>query len=97
MTDSLNIITANHLRSGLNVYFIQEGADSRWDRDISKASVFPEDDLATAFDRAKRDMADNIVVDCAVIPVDKNHNPLTTREKIRAEGPSTRYGHAVIS
>jgi len=95
MTDSLNIITANHLRSGLNVYFFQEGPDSRWDTDISKASVFPEDDLAEAFDRAKRDMADNIVVDCAVIPVDKNHNPLTTREKIRAEGPSTRYGHAV--
>ncbi len=95
MTDSLNIITANHLRSGLNVYFIQEGADSRWDTDISKASVFQEDDLAAAFDRATRDMADNIVVDCAVIPVDKNHHPLTTREKIRAAGPSTRYGHAV--
>lgn len=97
MTNPLNIITANHLRNGLNVYFILEGADGHWDTDISKATAFGEDDLDAAFDRAKADMADNIVVDCTVIAVDKNHIPLTARERIRAQGPSSKYGHAVNS
>ncbi|NOZ43165.1 MAG: DUF2849 domain-containing protein [Alphaproteobacteria bacterium] len=102
MTNPLNVISANHLRSGLNVYYVQNGADSFWDTDIAKASVYDDDSqtenmLALAFEQAKQDMANNIVIDCTIVPVDRNHIPLTTRERIRASGPSSRYGHAAKS
>jgi len=97
MSSPLNIISANDLRDGLNVYFVQDGAGSRWDRDISRASVYDEDSLTPAFDLAKQDMDNNIVVDCLIVAVDEHHTPLTTREKIRAAGPSTKYGHATDS
>lgn len=94
MAHPLNIISANDLRSGLNVYFVQDGGESRWDTDISRASVYEKEVLAPAFDRAKQDMANNIIVDCLTVAVDGNHVPLTTRERIRGSGPSSPYGHA---
>ncbi len=97
MPHALNIISANDLRDGLNVYFIQNGGNARWDRDISLATIYDEDELSTAFDRAKQDMDNNIVVDCIIVPVDDNHNPVTTRERIRAGGPSVKYGTQVTN
>ncbi len=97
MSTSLNVISANDLRSGLNVYYIQDGGDNRWDIDISKASTFDADSLTSAFDLAKQDMDNNLVVDCVVVPVNEHHGPLTTRERIRSTGPSTKYGHNVNS
>lgn len=94
MTNSLHIISANDLRSGLNVYFIQGENNTRWDTDMTKASVYDDDDsLSAAFDLAKLDMERNVVVECLIVPVDETHAPLTTRERIRAEGPSIKYGH----
>ncbi|PCI43793.1 MAG: hypothetical protein COB49_11740 [Alphaproteobacteria bacterium] len=95
MSPSLNVISANGLRSGLNVYFIQDGGDNRWDRDISRASLFNEENLAAAFELAKEDMNNNVVVDCVIVPVNEKHIPLTAREQIRSTGPSTKYGHAI--
>lgn len=95
MSTSLNVISANDLRSGLNVYFIQDDAGCRWDIDISKASIFDETNLTSAFDLAKKDLDNNVVVDCVIVSVNKDHIPTTTREKIRSMGPSTKYGHAV--
>ncbi len=92
---SLNIISANHLRTGLNVYFIQNEAGNRWDTDYTKASIYDPEKISEAFDQAQQDMDNNIVVDCVIVPVDKNHVPLTTRERIRSTGPSSKYGHAV--
>ena len=96
MSNSLNIISANNLRSGLNVYFSQnEGqnkGEPRWESDSSLATAYSEDQLPAAFERAKQDMENNIVVDCVTVPVDDNHNPITVREKIRAAGPSVKYG-----
>jgi len=92
MSNALNIISANDLRSGLNVYFTQEGGTARWDTDISRASVYDEDNIAPALARAKEDLGNNIIVDCVTVPVDGNHQPFTIREKIRAAGPSVKYG-----
>ncbi len=97
MPHALNIISANDLRDGLNVYFIQDGDNARWDRDISLATVYDGEVLSAAFDRAKQDMDNNIVVDCIIVPVDENHNPVTTRERIRAAGPSVKYGNQVTN
>ena len=97
MSSSLNVISANDLRSGLNVYFIQDGDDNRWDIDISKASTFDGENVTVAFDLAKKDMDNNVVVDCVVVSVNDSHTPLTTRERIRSTGPSTKYGHAANS
>ncbi|WP_417624778.1 DUF2849 domain-containing protein [Paremcibacter congregatus] len=92
MSTPLNMISANDLRTGLNVYFSQEGEATTWHTDAAKASVFAEDTIEAAFALAKKDMDQNVVVDCVIVPVDENHTPLTTREKIRAGGPSTAYG-----
>lgn len=88
------IITANNLRDGLNVYFSGK-EKSRWLQDLSQASVFEETELEDALKGAKEDMAKNIVVDCYSVEVDENTQPLTMREKIRAQGPSSAYGHDV--
>lgn len=96
MAHTLSIISANDLRSGLNVYFVQGGGDSCWDTDVSRASVYEKENLTPAFDLAKQDMAKNIVVDCLTVAVDDNHIPLTTREKIRSSGPSSKYGHGAV-
>jgi len=93
MPKSLNIISANDLRSGLNVYFIQDDDNNRWATDIDEATLYDEGEVTAALLRAKQDMDKNIVVDCFIVPVDEAKNPLTTREKIRAEGPSSNYGH----
>ncbi|MCK5425212.1 MAG: DUF2849 domain-containing protein [Emcibacter sp.] len=97
MSTSLNVISANDLRSGLNVYFVQDEAGGRWDMDISKASIFDETNLTSAFDLARNDIDNNVVVDCVIVPLNNDHTPTTTREKIRSMGPSTKYGHAVNS
>lgn len=97
MSTSLNVISANDLRSGLNVYFIRDSSGNRWDIDISKASIFDETNLTSAFDLAKEDMGNDVVVDCVIVPVNENHIPITAREKIRSTGPSTKYGHAASS
>jgi len=92
MSNSLNIISANDLRSGLNVYFTQHEGTARWETNSALASVYSEDQLSAAFDHAKKDMENNLVIDCVIIPVDDNHKPITIREKIRAAGPSVKYG-----
>ncbi len=93
MNSSLNVISGNDLRSGLNVYFFQDSSGGHWDMDISKADLFDDEGITAAFDLAKKDMANNIVVDCLVVSVDKNHIPTTVREVIRSTGPSSKYGH----
>ncbi|MCF8473062.1 MAG: DUF2849 domain-containing protein [Emcibacter sp.] len=95
MQNSLNVISANHLRSGLNVYFIQDENKGHWNPDISLATLYDENTVQASFEMAKQDLDKNIVVDCVIVQVDANHNPLTTREQIRAGGPSIQYGHNV--
>lgn len=93
MSSSLNVISANDLRSGLNVYFFQDGLSGHWETDISKASFFDDGGITAAFDLAQKDLTNNIVVDCVVVSVDENHIPTTVREVIRSTGPSSKYGH----
>ena len=95
MSASLNVISANDLRSGLNVYFFQDGSKGHWDTDISKASVYDEGAINAAFGLAKKDLGNNIVVDCVIVPVDEDHLPTTAREVIRSTGPSSKYGHQI--
>lgn len=92
MTHSFNIISANHLRTGLNVYFRQEGETGEWLTQSDKATVYTDETISAAFEMAQKAMDENLVVDCIIVPVDENHAPLTTREKIRAKGPSIPYG-----
>lgn len=97
MNDPKNIISANDLRSGLNVYFVQQENQHHWDTDSAKASLYDAEAVKPAFELACQDMDRNLVLDCLIVPLDSNHSPLSVREKIRAQGPSTRYGHAVTS
>lgn len=88
----LHIITANNLRNGLNVYFCLEGEKGSWDQDIGKARRFDADGIEAALGQAEKDVAGNLVVDCYSIDVTDEGEPLTSREKIRAGGPSIKYG-----
>jgi len=94
MSAQKHIITANHLKEGLNVYFSQHDGKNQWVHDFSAASIFETDGLEEALRQAKEDMVNNIIVDCYDFEVDTNGQPLNMREKIRANGPSRAYGHS---
>ncbi|WP_321397425.1 DUF2849 domain-containing protein [Emcibacter sp.] len=83
------IITANHLQNGLNVYFVESADSVSWDTDIAAASRFDKEALEAALARAAEGERNNIVVGIYAIEADDD----SAREKIRAQGPSIKYGH----
>jgi hypothetical protein len=89
---ALNIITANSLGDGLVVFQSASG----WTLDVDKAEVLAtEEALAAALERARRDAAENRVVEPYAIEVTREGThivPVRLRERIRASGPTT--GHS---
>ncbi|WP_138379277.1 DUF2849 domain-containing protein [Luteithermobacter gelatinilyticus] len=94
MSESKQIITANNLRNGRIVYFARE-ADTRWPEDITQATVFDADQIETALTEARKDEQNNLVVGVYAVALDSGKLPESAREKIRAKGPSIKYGHDV--
>lgn len=91
------IITANRLRDGTIVYLHAESDDvMSWITDISAATAFGEHEIEAALLKAKRFQEECTVVDIYPTEVAGRNRPLTTREKIRARGPSIKYGHAAV-
>jgi len=95
MTDKKQILTANELRSGQNVYFVLDNDEGRWDADIHQATAFSAEEIEAATEKANAFETNNTVVGIYAIPVGDNQAPVSAREKIRAAGPSTQYGHTV--
>jgi hypothetical protein len=83
------VMTANRLRDGDVVYLTAAGEWSLWLRDA--AVVHDEAGQAALAARAKRAEADRLVVGpylMAVAESDAGPQPIGTREKIRAKGPT---------
>jgi hypothetical protein len=83
------VVTANRLRDGIIVYF---NSDSGWTADIHQATVAAGEDAEALVAVAEQDATSNLVVGVYAIEITGDHQPLTARERIRAEGPSIRYG-----
>jgi len=86
-----DVITANRLIDGVVVF---QTADAGWSEDFNRAAVVSDPQAtADALARAKRDEADNLVVDAYAVPVEERNGhvaPKALREAIRASGPTNR-------
>ena len=83
------VVTANRLRDGIIVYF---NHDSGWSVDIQAATVAAGADADALVAAAEKDASANLVVGVYAIEITGDHEPLTARERIRAAGPSIRFG-----
>lgn len=86
----LEIITANRLRDGEVVWL---GHNNDWVERIEAAKVFDETNVEAALEEGLEGARHQLVVDVYRVPVDLKGDrtvPITSRERIRAEGPSVR-------
>lgn len=91
MTEPLQLITANDLRTGRVVYFT---AESGWTADLAGAELL-EDEAHAALRLIEASAQGTRVVGPYLIPVmrgPQGPEPLSLRERIRATGPTT--GHS---
>ena len=99
MSDSegiFQVITANRLRDGLIVYLTRDGSVTGWTENINHAHIVDEGEIDSLLDRAKQYEADNVVVGVYPVEIAGSRDPLTARERIRANGPSIRYGDDAV-
>ncbi|MFN3230527.1 MAG: DUF2849 domain-containing protein [Alphaproteobacteria bacterium] len=93
MSDSddatFKVITANRLGDGIIVYF---SAASGWQESINDATVASGDEVDALLERAEQGVDANQVVDVYAVEITGAHEPLSARERIRASGPSIRFG-----
>ena len=90
----LQVVTASRLREGDVVYLT---ADGRWSTHLNESRA--SDDKAAVegmLAQAQADVAARLIVApyaVAVVEIDGILQPLTTRETIRAAGPTVRADH----
>lgn len=97
MSDSAEtyvVITANLLRQGTIVYLNVEDGAAKWTDDIKAASVLPADGAAARLDDAGNDQG---VVGAYAAEIAAGHAPISARERIRAQGPTVKYGHDALA
>jgi hypothetical protein len=86
-----DFITANRLEDGVVLF---QTADESWSEDFKGARILADAQAtAEALARAKRDEANNLVVDAYATPVVERNGhfaPKALREAIRAAGPTIR-------
>ena len=91
--ETFQVVTANRLGSGAIVYL---NKDTGWVPSIGEATVASEDKIDALMKKAEADVAANVVVEAYPIEITGNHEPLSARERIRAQGPSIRYGDDAV-
>lgn len=99
MSDSeeiYQVITANRLREGVIVYMTKDGNVTGWTENIDYAYVAGEDEIEGLLDIAKGYELSNAVVGTYAVEIAGSKVPLTARERIRADGPSIRYGDDAV-
>jgi hypothetical protein len=87
------VVTANRLRDGAIVYFNRELG---WREAIAEATVAASDEIDALVARAEQDVRANLVVGAYTIEIAGDHQPLSARERIRASGPSIRFGEDAV-
>ena len=93
----MKIITANRLTDGVVVFLSANG----WVTDIARSAVLNVSDAVEAgLASAAKAVADREIIDAAAIDVnlDEYNSPMPVRlrERIRAFGPTVRYGEAAV-
>lgn len=92
------VITANRLRDGIIVYLkIINDRETAWVEAIGDATAFAEPEVEAGLARASGAEQDITVVGVYATEVAGRNRPLTARERIRAAGPSIKYGHAAVA
>lgn len=85
--EKCHIITANRLSDGRVVWFTEQGY---WSVLLEEAYVFSKEDMERAMEQAQQDVEKQYVVGLYGVELKPTTRiPLTTRERIRAFGPST--------
>ncbi|MFQ5535226.1 MAG: DUF2849 domain-containing protein [Sphingomonadales bacterium] len=92
--DTFKVITANLLREGTIVYLISGDGPSAWTPDIHAATVFPADETEAPLDEAT---ADSRVIGAYAAEIAGKSTPISARERIRADGPTIKYGEAALA
>jgi hypothetical protein len=87
------VVTANRLRDGIIVYY---NKDSGWTADIRAATVASSEEIDALTAIAEKDVKSNVVVGLYAVEIAGDHQPLTARERIRADGPSIRFGDDAV-
>ncbi|EUK17893.1 DUF2849 domain-containing protein [Commensalibacter papalotli (ex Servin-Garciduenas et al. 2014)] len=82
-----SVITANRFADGRVVWLTDQGY---WSVKLEEAQVISsQSDLEFAQEQAKKDVAAQYIIDPYSVELNSNNIPLTTREQVRAFGPST--------
>lgn len=85
--ETLFVLTANRFADGRVVWFT---AQRYWSVLLEEAQKFSSKEaLENAQEQAQQDVAAQYIIDLHSVELDSNLIPNTTREKIRAFGPST--------
>lgn len=91
------VLTANKLIDGNSVWLNAQG---EWVETIADAFIARHDEAVAALEETgEKAVADNLVVDVAVIDVKETEQgiwPIRLRERIRSHGPSVAYGYEAL-
>lgn len=83
----ISVITANRFADGRVVWFTAQGY---WSVMLEDAQIFSsQSDLELAQEQAQKDVAAQYIVEFYPVELNTDHIPRTTREQVRAFGPST--------
>ena len=90
------VVTANRLREGVIVYLTKDEGVTGWTENIDYAYVAGEDEIEDILVLAKSYEDKNTVIASYAVEIAGSKVPLSMREKIRAAGPSIRYGDDAV-
>ncbi len=88
------VITANRLREGDIVYLSGDGDPLAWSRDLDDALVIEEPAVEALLRRAERD---DRVIGVYATEIAGRRTPISARERIRATGPSIKFGRDALA
>lgn len=92
--EKFRVITANRLDDGVIVYFRLEDGAGEWVPELKRATPFGEEAFDSALEAARTFERDCIVLGVYEMEVAGRNRPLSARERVRAKGPSIRFGKA---
>ena len=97
MTDEcevFKVITANRLREGDIVYLSGDGDPLAWSPNLDDALVIAEPDVEALLHRAEQDAR---VISVYAAEIAGRRTPISARERIRAIGPSIKFGRDALA
>ena len=91
-TEIFRIITANRLSDGVIVYLKMTESGASWVESVADATPLDEASIVKGKEIAEKDEAECFVISAYDMEVTGRNRPMSAREKVRAHGPSVKYG-----